>query len=42
MAAYDYNDSNHNGFTGYELDPGDYSFPSVKMPMRQQISLGLK
>ena len=26
MASYDYNDSNHNGFIGYELDPGIYGF----------------
>ncbi len=26
MASYDYNDSNHNGFIGYELDPGAYQF----------------
>ena len=24
MASYDYSDANHNGFAGYELDPGDY------------------
>lgn len=24
MASYDYNDANKNGFTGYELDAGDY------------------
>ena len=26
MASYDFNDSNQNGFAGYELDPGDYQF----------------
>ena len=25
VANYDYNDANHNGFKGYELDGGDYS-----------------
>ena len=24
MASYDFNDSNQNGFAGYELDPGTY------------------
>lgn len=24
LASYDYKDSNYNGFTGYELEPGDY------------------
>lgn len=48
MAAYDYNDSNHNGFTGYELDPGDYQF-SIRKNAHEtadipgaQISLALK
>ncbi len=26
MASYDAYDANHNGFTGYELDAGDYIF----------------
>lgn len=26
MASYDYNDANGNGFKGYELDKGDYTF----------------
>lgn len=26
FASYDYNDANANGFSGYELDPGDYTF----------------
>lgn len=26
MASYDYSDANHNGFAGYELDPGEYIF----------------
>lgn len=26
LASYDYNDANGNGFKGYELDPGDYTF----------------
>lgn len=24
LASYDYSDANYNGFTGYELEPGDY------------------
>ncbi len=30
LASYDYNDANKNGFTGYELDPGDYVFYAAK------------
>lgn len=30
LASYDYNDANSNGFTGYELDPGDYIFYVAK------------
>jgi beta-glucosidase len=26
LASYDYNDANNNGFSGYELDAGDYVF----------------
>lgn len=26
LASYDYNDANNNGFAGYELDAGDYTF----------------
>ena len=26
IASYDYNDANSNGFSGYELEKGDYSF----------------
>ncbi len=26
VASYDYNDANHNGFKGYELDKGNYQF----------------
>lgn len=30
LASYDYNDANRNGFAGYELDPGDYTFYIAK------------
>ena len=37
MASYDFNDSNQNGFAGYELDPGTMYFPFGKTPMRPLI-----
>lgn len=30
LASYDYNDANKNGFTGYELDAGEYVFSLAK------------
>ncbi|MBO7364438.1 MAG: fibronectin type III-like domain-contianing protein, partial [Lachnospiraceae bacterium] len=30
LASYDYNDANRNGFSGYELDPGEYIFRAGK------------
>ncbi len=30
LASYDFNDANRNGFAGYELDPGTYSFCLAK------------
>lgn len=30
MASYDYNDGNHNGFKGYELEEGNYAIKIMK------------
>lgn len=39
MASYDYDDSNHNGFKGYELEAGEYHFYIGKDAHDRSLSL---
>ena len=48
MASFDYNDKNNNGFTGYELEAGDYTITANRdshtpvLSMTRKVNEGIK